>query len=147
VLIIAGVTTNQLLDYDSIQDRVSWNQLWSKIWINFENMLRVVFHEHHSIRIDIEQVTNADRFWGNNEWPIGLEIVQVVPVERYGPIDWEHVAGTFIEDTQSVLDVSDKVDILTEGDSFDVLFLQKFDAVINANKLSRKIPVIECNNM
>ena len=139
----AAFTTNQLLDYDSIWNGVFWNVLRSKIWINSEDMLSVVLKEHHSIRIDVHQTANAKWFWGDHKWASRLESAQVVPVERDGPVDWELVAGAFIKDAQSNLQVSDEVIVVAEADSFDVLVLEKLDAEINANKLSGETPKTE----
>ena len=141
---IAAFSTNQLLDYNTIQNRVFW-KLRSKIWINFEDVLGVVFHENDAFRIDKEQVTNANRFGGNHEWPICLESVHIDPVERDRPVDWEHVVWTFIEHPQSDLQGSSKVKVVTKSDSFDVLMLEKLDVKVDANKFSREIPKIESN--
>ena len=142
--IAAAYTTNQLLDYDSIKNGVFW-KLGSKIWINFEDVLRVVLKKHHSIRIDIQQDTNAKGLGSNHKWSSRLEFADVVSVERDRPVDRELVAGTFVEDAQSNLQVSSKVKVVTKSDSFDVLMLEKFDIKINANEFSREIPKIEIN--
>ncbi len=105
--ILRAVMIN-LPHYQSIQNRVLDGEVRGTIIIQFEDVLRHVFHKHTSLRIDVEQITHSDWFRCGYVW-LRLKFLDVVHTEGNRPVGWKKIYRTLSDATKFDLQFSDEI--------------------------------------